>query len=132
MRQTAINISTDQARQYLATLDLSYIVRIMCDENYPLPRWTITDARECGRRYKNFLLLQKIHTSISLVPTRFIDEFWHNHILHTRCYLEDCQHIFGFYYHHVPAVPGENVARLIDQFERTKALYWEEFGEGMM
>jgi hypothetical protein len=126
----AINI--DQARTYLSRLDLGYIVHAMCDENYFLPRWTMADARECERRYKNFLLLQKMYTNISLVPTRFIDEFWHNHILHTRRYIEDCQQIFGFYYHHEPAIPGESSAQLINQFERTKALYWETFGEGMI
>jgi hypothetical protein len=120
-------ISQEQAREYLAQLDLSYIITAMCAEHYPLPRWTLADATLCCQLYKNFLFLQKKHRTIPLVPTREIDEFWHNHILYTKNYFRDCEQIFGHYMHHEPASPSDNPQQLVDDFLRTKQLYLEEF-----
>lgn len=121
-------VSVQQARDYIARLDLSYIVEAMCREDYPLPRWTHAEAEYCMQLYKNFLLLQKKHLPKSLVPTRQIDEFWHNHILHTREYMTDCDHVFGHYLHHAPAVPGKGDDALVEDFLKTKQLYLEAFG----
>lgn len=124
-------ISLQAAREYLSELDLSYIIAAMCAPDYPLPRWTVEDATHCCQLYKNFLFLMKKHLSLSLVPTREIDEFWHNHILYTRQYFHDCEHIFGHYLHHEPASPTDNPVQLIDNFKLTKALYLEEFGQSL-
>lgn len=121
--------SVEEAREYLQTLNLQYIVEAMCASTYPLPRWSLKEAEHCCQLYKNFLFLQKKYSDVSLVPTREIDEFWHNHILYTRQYTEDCQHIFGHYLHHVPTAPDENPGDLIDGFLRTKELYLKEFNE---
>ncbi len=120
------------AVDYLHDLDLSYIIEFMCSKRYPLPRWTEKDARHCEKLYKNFLLLQKKNPHISLVPTREIDEFWHNHILYTQKYMDDCQQIFGFYFHHIPTSPTENPQKLIDHFTQTKQLYFAEFQENLV
>lgn len=120
-------VSLDEARSYLNALDLNYIIVTMCAELYPLPRWSSEDAFHCSQLYKNFLFLQKKYASIPLVPTREIDEFWHNHILYTQNYFRDCLHIFGYYLHHEPASVTENSQRLIDNFVRTKELYLKEF-----
>ena len=65
-----------------------------------------------------------------LVPTLEIDEFWHNHILYTQRYTEDCLNIFGHYLHHEPAEPTTTDWLAIkDHFEKTKALYLKEFNE---
>jgi hypothetical protein len=122
------SISIEAARIYLAQLDLGYIIHAMCDQSYPLPRWTKEDAEECCKRYKNFLLLQKMHAPFELVPSRLIDEFWHNHILYTKRYIEDCMQIFGHYLHHQPASPSESPEELVDGFKKTKELYLQEFG----
>lgn len=37
-------------------------------------------------------------------PTPIIDEVWHDHILHTRKYMQDCQNIAGRYIHHQPYI----------------------------
>lgn len=120
------DISLEQARSYLSQLNLQYIVNSMCAESYALPRWTREDALHCEQLYKDFLLLQKKHFPEHLVPTREIDEFWHNHILSTKNYMNDCQHIFGHYLHHEPAVPGDEKL-LITQYLKTKEFYLEEF-----
>ena len=78
----------DAARSYWQQLDLTYLADTMCADSYPLPRWTRQDALHCIRLYKNFLWLHKQHPAAVLVPTREIDECWHNHILHTRQAIE--------------------------------------------
>lgn len=121
------SVDLNSARSYIENLDLSYIVRDMCDELYPLPKWTHLDAVACSRLYKNFLLLKRKHMEVNLVPTREIDEFWHNHILYTKKYTQDCLKIFGHYLHHEPASPADNPEKLINEFLITKKLYLEEF-----
>jgi len=126
------SVSLQEAKAYLQTLNLSYIIESMCAEHYPLPRWVQADAERCAALYKNFLYLQKKHHPLSLVPTREIDEFWHNHILHTKQYMHDCEHIFGYYLHHVPASPSEDTQTLIKEFLQTKQYYLEEFNEPLV
>lgn len=123
--------SLAQAKLYLAQLDLSYVTAFMASERYPLPRWTLADAEACGRLYKNFLWLNKKYPDQALVPSKEIDEYWHNHILYTRLYVRDCGHIFGHYLHHEPQGLDEDPQSLIDQYIHTKALYLAEFGEAM-
>lgn len=125
------SVSVEEARAYIDQIDFGYIIDVMCGERYPLPRWTLADAVYCCQLYKNFLLLLKKHIPDPLVPTREIDEFWHNHILYTRNYLRDCLHIFGHYLHHEPASPQENPQKLVNEFINTKQLYLEEFNQPM-
>ncbi|HEX2549313.1 MAG TPA: hypothetical protein VHM20_05755 [Gammaproteobacteria bacterium] len=116
------------AKLYLDQLDLSYIVDAMCSASYPLPQWGREDALHCLQLYKNFLWLQKKYHLEPLVPTREIDEFWHNHILYTKNYFQDCLQIFGHYLHHQPASADENPQHLIQSYLKTKELYFKEFG----
>jgi hypothetical protein len=122
-----VEVSLLDASAYINQLNLDYIVESMCDPAYPLPRWTKTDARLCCEIYKKFLMLQKIYRTENLVPTREIDEFWHNHILFTQEYMKDCINIYGCYLHHAPVSPNENLQNLVDNFRKTKDLYFNEF-----
>ena len=121
-------VTLEQARNYLNNLDLSYIVSSMCAESYSLPRWTLSDANYCAQLYKNFLLLIKKHQPEAMVPTREIDEFWHNHILNTKKYYQDSLQIFGHYLHHEPASMDDDPEQLIADFQQTKKYYQNEFG----
>jgi hypothetical protein len=123
------NVTFDEAKTYLKTLNLGYLIDMMCREDYPLPRWIKPEAENACLLYKNFLLLQKKHPDINLVPSRIMDEVWHNHILHTQQYSTDCQAIFGHYLHHLPANPKENPEQLVDDYQQTKQLYFDLFGE---
>ncbi len=127
------DVAVVEARQYLDQLNLQYIVDIMCSEQYPLPRWTLSDALHCCDLYKKWLLLIKLHENQyeTFVPTREIDEFWHNHILHTKNYFTDCYSIFGFYLHHLPSSPEEDVKTLVNNFQKTKQYYFAAFGESL-
>ena len=120
-----VNLTT--ARNYLAKLDLHYIIEYMCAEYYPLPRWNLADATHCCQLYKNFLLLVKKHYPEFLVPTREIDEFWHNHILYTKNYFRDSLAIFGHYLHHDPASPHDDPQHLVQGYLKTKQYYLAEF-----
>lgn len=119
------------AQTYLASLDLDYVINAMCSEHYPLPRWQRIDAERCCQQYKNFLWLHKKYAAKSLVPTREIDEFWHNHILYTRYYVRDCLAIFGHYLHHEPQDPTDDPTVLLEQYVQTKQWYLNEFGENL-
>jgi hypothetical protein len=127
MISTGASIQLEQARQYLEQLDLNYIVDAMCADSYPLPRWTRKDALHCCQLYKNFLFLLKKHKPEALVPSRQIDEFWHNHILYTKNYVDDCMQIFGQYQHHQPASPGEDKVQMVNDYLKTKQYYLQEF-----
>ncbi len=122
-----ISIATAQA--YIEKLDLSYIIEYMTSDRYPLPRWTLADAKHCVQLYKNFLFLIRKNEGEFLVPTRNIDEVWHNHILYTKNYLHDCMNIFGHYLHHDPEMPGDDPQKLIENYKKTKALYFKEFNQ---
>ncbi|VVC76521.1 hypothetical protein AQUSIP_18360 [Aquicella siphonis] len=126
------SVSLEEARCYIDALDLTYIAESMCAPHYPLPRWTHADAVQCCQLYKNFLFLLKKYLPMPLVPTREIDEFWHNHILYTRNYFHDCEKIFGHYLHHEPASPTDDGQALISNFLETKKLYLEEFGQPLV
>jgi hypothetical protein len=125
-------LSLDEACRYIHALDFSYLVEIMCAPAYPLPRWTKVEAQHCCQLYKNFLILFKKYPGTQLVPTREIDEFWHNHILHTKRYVQDCLDIFGYYLHHEPASPTDQPDQLIHHFLITKQLYLETFGQPLV
>lgn len=124
----------EQAYHYIEKLDLSYLAIKMQSARYPLPRWTEKDASIAIQLYKNFLKLQKKYwLKHSLVPTREIDECWHNHILYTKDYTQDCLAIYGNYLHHQPADESEpELIKLAAEFAKTKELYLAEFGKHLL
>ncbi len=117
------------AKAYLDSVDLTYLIDVMCGDDYCLPRWTRAEAALGVKHYKQFLWLHKKYPDQSLVPTRQVDELWHNHILFTRCYARDCLNIFGHYLHHEPTPLGADPDILVNDYLATKALYQQEFGE---
>lgn len=126
--RTRTCVSLEAATNYLASLDFSYLIDKVCDPDYPLPRWVPVEAQHGVRLYKRFLWLLKRHEGVFLVPSYEIDEFWHNHILHTKRYCADSQAIFGYYLHHEPASKQEDPCALIDGYRMTQLLYEQEFG----
>lgn len=108
------------------TIDLSAVTRKVMQEE----GWDAETAAKAERRYRRFLCMMHLVPTLDIVPTEDIDKVWHQHILFTRTYSEDCQRIFGRYIHHDPASgeAGEK-AILHDGLEKTQALYFELFGE---
>lgn len=83
-------------------------------------------------RYKRYLCMIILSKNGSIVPTKNIDLFWHQHILDTRAYAKDCQTIMGQFIHHFPYFgmrSEEDAQDLLDSFEETKVFYNRLFGE---
>ncbi len=93
----------DNSIAYIQSLDLEYLMKRVVKQF----DWDIFDAKEAIRKYKNFLILHLLHPCFKVVPTNIIDVVWHQHILHTQKYMEDCKQAFGEYFHHNPTDPAE-------------------------
>lgn len=84
--------------------------------------------------YRRFLHLHLQYPEMEIVPTKMIDEVWHQHILDTRAYAKDCEEIFGEFLHHFPyfGMYGEkDQSNLQLCFERTQSVWLECFGVPM-
>ncbi len=93
-------------------------------------KWPIQISFEISEQYRNYLVLRMLYPNIDLPPSREIDEFWHNHILHTQKYHEDCESIFGYYLHHHPHSNMGNINSAEVAFEEnTQSLYKKHFGD---
>ena len=64
--------------------------------------WTNERIEEAEKNYKRYLSVTKALNGYQLVPNGDVDRFWHEHILDTRRYAEDCSKLFGGFLHHYP------------------------------
>lgn len=65
-------------------------------------------------------------------PSEEVDEFWHNHILDTQKYHQDCDMIFGKYLHHYPYFGIDDKSNELDlqkAFDHMQELHKKEFGD---
>ncbi|MCW5589857.1 MAG: hypothetical protein KIT27_09375 [Legionellales bacterium] len=128
-----MSVNLETARQYWEDLNFDDICTSMCSTSYPLPRWSRPQAELCLLLYKRFLWLMVKYPQHKLVPTREIDECWHNHILNTQRYTQDCLQLAGYYLHHEPSYPDNlDQQKLAQQFTLTCNLYRQEFGEELL
>lgn len=84
--------------------------------------------------YKKYLTMAKLFPELDIVPNKIMDKFWHQHILDTKAYAEDCQIVFGYFLHHYPYFGMHGTAdkqNLIDAFEQTKSIYRSLFKMNM-
>lgn len=89
--------------------------------------WNDIDKLEL--EYKQFLYLIAINSDKMVVPwTQDLDDLWHEHILDTQKYADDCQKIFGKFIHHNPHVP-KGSSKHSTAFNDTKKMYKEAFKE---
>ena len=123
------NLVINDKFDVISNLDLSLITNKLIY----VYKWNKEDAMECEKLYRNFLLLNlKYWGKESIAPTEEIDLFWHEHILDTKKYQEDCMNIFGQIMHHFPyaGLPNSGVDKnqLLAVFNRTQELHFKEFG----
>ena len=67
-----------------------------------------------------------------IVPCKIVDEIWHQHILDTAAYRDDCDALFGRFLDHFPyfGMRGEDDAQaLLDAYADTLERYEAAFGE---
>lgn len=115
----------------IATLNLDPIKIKLMDKKEG-KGWTRAQADAAEIAYKQFLQLNLKYPKQSIVPTVTIDAFWHQHILDTQKYAEDCQNIFGYFLHHFPyfGMRGKaDAENLKNAFDETKELFASEFAE---
>jgi hypothetical protein len=92
----------------------------------------VDECNQVEEEYRRFLALKREYPDKDIVPHKTIDVFWHQHILDTAKYAQDCEAIFGYFLHHFPyfGMNGKQDAQnLMDAFEETKILYQQHFSK---
>lgn len=83
---------------------------------------SLEDLEISEKLYRTFLLLHYYHPNQKLIPTNEVDVFWHNHILNSKKYFDDCNELFGTYLHHTP-MQIENLTKTVkNDFDNTLKL----------
>ena len=82
--------------------------------------------------YRKFLALHLLYPDMDVVPCKLVDDIWHQHILDTAAYREDCDAIYGRFLDHFPYFgmrDEQDAQALEDAYEDTIVRYREAFGE---
>jgi hypothetical protein len=124
--------TTDEALALLdEVLDLSNIRMKLADpeegKGYDMARLDLLEGE-----YRKFLALHLAHPDSDIVPCKIVDEMWHQHILDTAAYREDCQALFGRFLDHFPyfGMRGEEDAQALnDAYAETINRYCMAFGD---
>lgn len=93
--------------------------------------WTKAKTVRAIARYMAFLGLIYLYPDRPFVPTQEIDAVWHNHILDTTKYHQDCELLFGRYVHHFPyfSLRGEaDEQNWQAAFADTQTIFKQHFG----
>lgn len=108
--------------QRVAKIDLVCVMKRLKSE------MGLSDA-DCARAetlYRQFLVLIAKYPGRFFVAPHIADEVWHNHVLFTKKYAEDCEMMFGKFLHHYPAEDEDEDMQ--KPYAATVALYQSEFG----
>jgi hypothetical protein len=90
--------------------------------------WTRVYALRVMEEYKRFIFLG-CRSVGPVTPSDEVDQVWHLHMLYTRQYEEFCN-LIGRKFHHGPTKGGKQEDDTYEeQYEYTKYLYYEMFGQ---
>lgn len=95
--------------------------------------WSSEYIQGVEREYRRYLYL--LGVGVAAVPTLEVDAMWHQHILDTRAYAQDCQRVFGRFMHHFPylGLRGPEDAMLLERmFRETQQVHQALFGESVV
>lgn len=126
-----IDSSIELDRQIIDGLDLEPIKVKLMDKEEGLG-WSLEQCDNAEKHYKRFLYLCKKYPTSALVPIGDIDSFWHQHILDTKKYADDCDKVFGYFLHHFPyfGLRGEeDAAELNRAAAATSEIFEKEYSE---
>jgi len=120
----------DERWEKVAALDLKS-VREKFSFNQSL-WWNLrNNALRVEHEYRQYLYLIVTNPDRTVVPwSRDVDNFWHQHILDTRKYAEDCTAILGRFIHHNPHLPEGSMPHL-KASQDTRKMYIAAFGEAV-
>jgi hypothetical protein len=111
-----------QAYRRVLSIDFSPI-RMKLAKNEHGETWDKDKINEAELLYRAYLSLILASQGIDLLiaPPVSADEFWHQHILDTRKYMDDCKILFGEYLHHFPyfGMRGEEDAKALRRASET-------------
>jgi hypothetical protein len=127
------NDAVAAALERVGRIDFSHINKKLQYDNPAF--WTDERIAETEDAYRRFLALNLLYPGKNLAVSKRLDEYWHNHILDTRKYAEDCDFIFGSILHHYPyfGLPGEkDEGENIPAFAVTQQIWKETFGTSIV
>lgn len=116
------------AQEKVAKIDLNPIKFKLMDAE--AEGWSREFVDQVEEEYRRFLVLNILFPEEPIVCSTTVDKFWHQHILDTMKYPEDCEQLFGYFLHHFPyfGMRGESDAQnLQSSFEATKLIYKATF-----
>lgn len=89
------------------------------------------EYRQSFVEFKRFIALSVLHGKPMGMISPRVDEIWHTFILYTRNYAQFCEDILGFYLHHTPCGPGDEVNEeaLARDCEVYRSSYQEAYGK---
>lgn len=82
-------------------------------------------ALKAENLYRKFLKLKALYPTQTLVPPKLADEVWHEHIMSTEQYMQDCEQLFGEFLHHKIDL---NEEKMQQAWQKSQHLYQKEFG----
>ena len=93
--------------------------------------WSLEFTQAISTEYRKYLILCIENPDLPVVPSNYVDDFWHLHILDTMKYEEDCNMFLGGFLHHFPyfGMRGpEDEKNLTQAWLNTRTLYETRFG----
>ena len=114
------------AKRHITHLDLDSVrLKVMGTSG-----WTSEKTDQVELEYRRFLFaLTRKRPEVTISPpTPDVDEFWHQHILDTRKYRDDCEKIFGHYMDHTPGLSAEEQSKAD---ERRRQVYADHYIDSM-
>lgn len=85
-------------------------------------------ARTAHIELMKFLILSSNEKLLS-VPSKALDEVWHNYLLHTREYNAFCIEAFGKFIHHDPEYIDDDIIKMLNLYMATRSRVAVRFGE---
>jgi hypothetical protein len=117
------------ALELVSQIDLSPINKKLQYENPA--QWTDDAIAEAETNYRRFLALNLLYPSTTFSVNKVLDDYWHQHILDTRKYAEDCEKVYGYFLHHYPYFGidgGEDRQKNEEAFTLTQETWENIFG----
>ena len=97
-------ISVSSIKVRLAGIDWSFVAKKLALLGYK----SAVIVEMIADYHKYLILVGAVGNQIKLVPWRQLDKAWHEHILHTVKYKEDCNRLFGYFLDHNPEIKKDS------------------------
>jgi hypothetical protein len=119
--------TTHQTLTQIMNLDLSKVkFRLINPQKHGMSGQSADDAINA---FKRFFFLAGVEGP-PLVPTKEIDDVWHEFLMFTLDYEKTCRTLFGKFIHHEPSMgTPEETTLMKNAFKRTQELHQKHFNQ---